>query len=442
MAIPSRQIGWGTEENLLWEISKQLEALTGVAYNSGGSGTGGTGTSGTTGTSGSSGVSGTAGSSGTSAMGGTSGIDGTNGVNGADGTSGVDGNTGTSGTAGISGDHFSSTSGNELTIAESGSLSFTIETGLSWTVAQQMIVAYDSSNYMIVVIDSYDIYTGAVTATIDSNFGSGTYSSWAINTVGAPGLSGTAGTSGSSGLTGTSGIDGTFGSSGESGTSGTSGSSGESGTAGSSGTSALDGSSGTSGSSGLAGTSGISGTSGRDATAGTSGVSGTNGVSGTAGTSGSSGLTGSSGTSAAAGTAGTSGTSPGSAVSTVRLFISAARSNANVFLFNSITVTSDSSAAPAADTAFMVTSPLTTVKVYLRDTIASNNARIDIFKNANGTDFSTATSIANATSIITANTVTTYTFTGLSISAFDSIHVQVTPGTGGTNKYYGIVTIE
>ena len=30
MAIPSRQIGWGTEENLLWQISKQLEGLTGV----------------------------------------------------------------------------------------------------------------------------------------------------------------------------------------------------------------------------------------------------------------------------------------------------------------------------------------------------------------------------------------------------------------------------
>ena len=28
MAIPSRQIGWGTEENLLWQISKQLERLT------------------------------------------------------------------------------------------------------------------------------------------------------------------------------------------------------------------------------------------------------------------------------------------------------------------------------------------------------------------------------------------------------------------------------
>jgi len=30
MAIPSRQIGWGTEDNLLWQISKQLEQLTNV----------------------------------------------------------------------------------------------------------------------------------------------------------------------------------------------------------------------------------------------------------------------------------------------------------------------------------------------------------------------------------------------------------------------------
>jgi hypothetical protein len=30
MAIPSKQIGWGTSDNLLWQISKQLESLTGV----------------------------------------------------------------------------------------------------------------------------------------------------------------------------------------------------------------------------------------------------------------------------------------------------------------------------------------------------------------------------------------------------------------------------
>ena len=35
MAIPSRQIGWGTEEVLLWQISKQLEYLTRVVYNIG-----------------------------------------------------------------------------------------------------------------------------------------------------------------------------------------------------------------------------------------------------------------------------------------------------------------------------------------------------------------------------------------------------------------------
>jgi hypothetical protein len=35
MAIPSKQIGWGTEENLLWQISKQLEYLTRVVYNIG-----------------------------------------------------------------------------------------------------------------------------------------------------------------------------------------------------------------------------------------------------------------------------------------------------------------------------------------------------------------------------------------------------------------------
>jgi hypothetical protein len=35
MAISSRQIGWSTKANLLWQISKQLEALTGIMYNRG-----------------------------------------------------------------------------------------------------------------------------------------------------------------------------------------------------------------------------------------------------------------------------------------------------------------------------------------------------------------------------------------------------------------------
>jgi hypothetical protein len=35
MAIPSQQIGWSQKAKLLWNISKQLEALSGIMYNRG-----------------------------------------------------------------------------------------------------------------------------------------------------------------------------------------------------------------------------------------------------------------------------------------------------------------------------------------------------------------------------------------------------------------------
>jgi len=57
MAIPSRQIGWGTTDNLLWQISKQIEELGCVVA---------CGTSGGSGSSGTSGISGISGTSGTS----------------------------------------------------------------------------------------------------------------------------------------------------------------------------------------------------------------------------------------------------------------------------------------------------------------------------------------------------------------------------------------
>ena len=40
MAIPSRQIGWGTEENLLYQISLQLERLIAVSKKGGSTPTG------------------------------------------------------------------------------------------------------------------------------------------------------------------------------------------------------------------------------------------------------------------------------------------------------------------------------------------------------------------------------------------------------------------
>ena len=91
MAIPSRQIGWSTTDNLLWEISKQVEGLgctIACGTSAGSSGTSGisgsSGTSGATfGTSGTSGEAGTAGTSGLAGSSGTTGLSGTSGVSGA-----------------------------------------------------------------------------------------------------------------------------------------------------------------------------------------------------------------------------------------------------------------------------------------------------------------------------------------------------------------------
>lgn len=240
MAIPSRQIGWGTEENLLWQISKQLEAITGVAYNSDGG-------SGSNGTSGSSGVAGTSGSAGTSGATGTSGSSGTSGLTGTSGSSGI------TGTSGLSGDMYRTESVTEFGLGSAGSL--IVGTGLAYTVAQDVIIAYDSTHHQVSSVISYDSGSGILVFGAPSETtGTGTYSDWTVNLNGAAGGDGSSGTAGSSGTSG----NGSSGTSGAAGTSGSAGTSGASGTNGSSGTSA---SSGTAGLTGTAGTSGSSGTS-------------------------------------------------------------------------------------------------------------------------------------------------------------------------------------
>jgi len=123
-----------------------------------------------------------------------------------------------------------------------------------------------------------------------------------------------------------------------------------------------------------------------------------------------------------------------------RLFVAAARSNTASFFFNSQTRTSDTSASPAPDSAFMlVSSDLDTIIVHLRSD-TSVNVTIDIFKNADGVAFSSATStVTPVTRTLTANTITSTTFSGVTINQFDSIHIKVTPSGGG--NFYGIVEI-
>jgi hypothetical protein len=195
-------------------------------------------------------------------------------------------------------------------------MSFTIGTGLKWTVGQQMLIAYDANNTMTGTVISYNTGTGALSVTLTASTGSGSYGSWVINILGAPGQAGTDGTSGTTGSAGTSGKDGTNGTAGKDGTNGTAGKDGTNGTAGTSGTNGTAGSGGTSGTSGKdgtffgsAGTSGSSGTSGTSGTSGSGGTSGAQGTPGTNGTSGTRGSAGSAGTSGVNGTNGTAGTS-------------------------------------------------------------------------------------------------------------------------------------
>ena len=225
MAIPSRGIGWGTEENLLWQISKQLEYLSGITYNSGGGS--GSGTSGSSGTSGGSGTSGSAGTA---------------------GLSGSSGSSGLTGTSGLSGDRYRTESVTEFTLGNAGGI--IVGTGLSYTTAQDIIISYDSANHQVSMVVSYDSGSGALVFGAPSETtGSGTYSDWTVNLNGAAGGNGTAGTSGSAGTSGLSGTSGVAGTSGSAGTSGATGTNGSSGTSASSGTAGVAGTAGTSGTS-------------------------------------------------------------------------------------------------------------------------------------------------------------------------------------------------
>lgn len=103
MPIPSRQIGWSTQDNLLWQIAKQLEQTECQLCDLNTNIESITGSSGTSGTSGFAGSSGTSGSSGLNGTSGTSGLNGVNGTSGTSGTAGTSGTTGLSGTSGTSG---------------------------------------------------------------------------------------------------------------------------------------------------------------------------------------------------------------------------------------------------------------------------------------------------------------------------------------------------
>jgi hypothetical protein len=75
---------------------------------------------------------------------------------------------------------YTTTSATTLNIAVSV-ISLTIGTGLSYSVGQNVIVAYDSTHFMTGDVQSYDSGTGLLIVNASGTEGTGSYSSWRVN---------------------------------------------------------------------------------------------------------------------------------------------------------------------------------------------------------------------------------------------------------------------
>lgn len=172
----------------------------GSAGPTGPTGVGPTGPTGTAGSAGSTGPTGPTGSAGSAGGTGPTGPTGTAGSAGSTGPTGPTGTgpTGPTGPTGVSGSIYATTSSTSLTIG-AGTQSLTVGTGLAYTIAQQVLIAFDGSNYMIGTVTSYNSGTGALVVNVTSTTGSGTYSAWSVNLNGAPGPAGSTGPTGPTG---------------------------------------------------------------------------------------------------------------------------------------------------------------------------------------------------------------------------------------------------
>jgi hypothetical protein len=96
----------------------------------------------------------------------------------------------------LTGASLAATSSSSMTIANTGSIAFTMQTGKGFAVNSRIRVANSTTNWMEGTITAFNQSTGATTFTADLKSGSGTYTSWVICIAGAPGTATPAGTNG------------------------------------------------------------------------------------------------------------------------------------------------------------------------------------------------------------------------------------------------------
>ncbi|MBL0311054.1 MAG: collagen-like protein, partial [Bacteroidetes bacterium] len=116
---------------------------------------------------------------------------------GAAGPAGADGVAGATGATGTNGDQYATTSTTSMSVA-TGNKTFTVGTGLAYTIGQIVSMTNSTSTFMTGPVSAYNAVTGSMTVGVTSKTGSGTYSSWSVNLTGIQGY------------TGPTGADGTF----------------------------------------------------------------------------------------------------------------------------------------------------------------------------------------------------------------------------------------
>ena len=184
------------------------------------------------------------------------------------GPTGTQGNTGATGSTGLAGDKYTTTSTTNTNIA-TGSKTFTVDSGLAYSIGQSVIVSFDSSNKMEGSVTSYSGTTLIVNVTTIT--GSGTYNSWSVSLSGAPGP---AGATGNTGVAGQTGAQGNTGVTGQTGVAGQTGAQGNTGNTGSTGDVGATGAQGNTGNTGVTGQTGAQGNTGVTGATGSTGATG------------------------------------------------------------------------------------------------------------------------------------------------------------------------
>lgn len=108
-----------------------------------------------------------------------------------------------------SGDKYKTSSTTNLTLDATSPKNLVVDTGLSLTAGEAIVVAHDSTHYFNGTVQSYDSNTGNLAFVNASQVGTGSFATWTVNLTGATGSQGNPGNPGTNGTNGATWYNGT-----------------------------------------------------------------------------------------------------------------------------------------------------------------------------------------------------------------------------------------